>query len=131
MPMAFTTTIYTPLYSLSWTPENVGQYAGSCIFLIILAIVGRALNAFKSTLERRWLQQALDRRYIVVADKNRISDDVRQSTDSKTAVLSVHGIEQEVRIATAPGGSIQPWRFSVDLPRGFLYMIIAAVSYLL
>src|SRR3954466_13601409 len=34
MSMTFFTSTEAPLYSDSWTPRSLGQYAGTCIFLI-------------------------------------------------------------------------------------------------
>ncbi|ETN44397.1 uncharacterized protein HMPREF1541_10577, partial [Cyphellophora europaea CBS 101466] len=47
MAMVFFTSIHTPLYSSAWTPSNAGQYAGTCIFLITLAAIFRALLAIR------------------------------------------------------------------------------------
>jgi copper transporter 1 len=45
MAMTFFTSASTPLFSLSWSPSSIGQYTGTCIFLIALAIILRALLA--------------------------------------------------------------------------------------
>ena len=37
----------TPLFSMSWTPNTEGQYAGTCIFLIIFAAIFRGLLAIR------------------------------------------------------------------------------------
>ena len=47
MMMTFFTSTETPLYSEKWTPSGAGQYAGTCIFLIVLAFVFRGLLALK------------------------------------------------------------------------------------
>lgn len=47
MAMTFFTSSTTPLYSMSWMPDSIGQYAGTCIFLIILATVFRAVLALR------------------------------------------------------------------------------------
>lgn len=43
MAMVFFNSANTPLYTQSWTPKTAGQYAGTCIFLVILPIICRAL----------------------------------------------------------------------------------------
>lgn len=48
MSMTFFYSLMTPLFSDRWTPATTGQYAGTCIFLIILAVIHRALVAFRS-----------------------------------------------------------------------------------
>lgn len=47
MMMVFFTSTSTPLYSSAWTPKSTGQYAGTCIFIIALAFVMRALVALR------------------------------------------------------------------------------------
>ncbi|USP80905.1 Ctr copper transporter [Curvularia clavata] len=47
MSMTFFTSTTTPLFSLSWTPHTAGQYTGTCIFLIALAAIFRALIAVR------------------------------------------------------------------------------------
>jgi copper transporter 1 len=48
--MTFFTSITTPLYSSSWSPNTTSQYAGTCIFLIALATIFRALLATRINL---------------------------------------------------------------------------------
>lgn len=47
MKMTFFTSATTPLFASSWTPVTSGQYAGTCIFLIVLATIFRALLAVR------------------------------------------------------------------------------------
>ncbi|KAF2720487.1 hypothetical protein K431DRAFT_226488 [Polychaeton citri CBS 116435] len=47
MAMVFFTSTTTPLFSWSWVPRGVGQYAGTCIFLIALATIFRGLVAVR------------------------------------------------------------------------------------
>ncbi|CAG8952715.1 hypothetical protein HYFRA_00008959 [Hymenoscyphus fraxineus] len=47
MAMTFFTSTVTPLYSLSWSPDSAGKYAGTCIFLIAFATIFRALLAIR------------------------------------------------------------------------------------
>jgi hypothetical protein len=53
MAMTFFTSFKTPLYSISWTPSSQGQYTGTCIFLIVLAVLLRVLLALRPILEGR------------------------------------------------------------------------------
>jgi hypothetical protein len=50
MAMNFFNAYDTPLFSLDWTPTNGGQYAGTCIFLIVLAIIFRFILALRSNM---------------------------------------------------------------------------------
>lgn len=122
----------TSLYSLSWTPTTSGQYAGTCIFLVILAIISRLLVAFKVAVERKWLSIALNRRYVVVAGRKQEADSSNSDPDSiDTALLTTQGAQENVKVVRRVSHGPQPWRFSVDLPRALLFLCIIAVNYLL
>jgi len=131
MAMIFYNSHTTPLYSLQFAPSTTGGYAGACIFLIILSITFRGLFAVKHLLEARWANQAWNRRYIVVADKTPLSERLERDPDAKHAVLSANGVEEHVRVVQQANRGVQPWRFSVDLPRAALVTVIAGVGYLL
>lgn len=131
MLSAFFTATNTPLYSESWTPQNAGQYAGTCIFLIVLAITLRALFTAKSFLEAKAMESALKRRYVVVAGEKTVADQAMNDGSSMTGILTTNGVQEDVRIVSAPVKHTQPFRFSVDLPRAMLMTIAAAVGYLL
>lgn len=130
MAMAFFTATNTPLYSAAWTPQNAGQYAGTCIFLIILAITLRGIFTVKSYLEAKALETAMKRRYVVVAGEKAITEEANDAS-SVTGILTTNGMQENVRIVSAPVKLVQPWRFSVDLPRAGLMMVATGVGYLL
>jgi copper transporter 1 len=131
MAMAFVASTSTPLYSESWTPSSAGAYAGTCIFLILLAISLRALFTAKSFLDARALSAALKRRYVVVEGQQTVGDKAFNDSSSMTGILTANGVQENVRIVEAPAQSTQPWRFSVDLPRAAIMTVAAAVGYLL
>lgn len=132
MGTGFTNSHNTLLFSSAWTPSSPGAYAGTCIFLIILAIADRGLIALKAVLERHWLDVHLNRRYVAIANKPTESGHIDHDPDAKVATLiTAQGVEESVKIVhTIPQGPI-PWRFSVDLPRAGLFLCIVGVSYLL
>lgn len=131
MRMAFFTATDTSLYSMSWKPSTAGQYAGTCIFLIFLSIFFRLIFTAKTYLEAQATKAALKRRYVVVAGEKGMADKVADDSNSMTGILTTNGVQEDVRIVSAPVSHIQPWRFSVDLPRAFLLTLAAAVGYLL
>jgi solute carrier family 31 (copper transporter), member 1 len=47
MMMTFFTGTSTALFSESWIPSSASQYAGTCIFLIVLSTIFRALVAVR------------------------------------------------------------------------------------
>ncbi|OJK02090.1 hypothetical protein ASPACDRAFT_76555 [Aspergillus aculeatus ATCC 16872] len=132
MAMVFTNSHSTPLFSSQWTPTSSGSYAGTCIFLIVLAIIGRLLVAFKALMEQRWLSAHLQRRYIVVAGKSTEAGRIDADPDAKGATLiTAQGVEESVRVVRRTAREPLPWRFSVDLPRALIFLVITGVSYLL
>jgi copper transporter 1 len=131
MLMAFFNSQYTPLYSKGWAPQGKAGYAGTCIFLLLLAIIYRSLFAFKHILEARWSQQAYNRRYIVVADRQSFSEQAKTDPDLKTAVLTSNGVEESVKVVHQPVHMTPPWRFSVDLPRAAFVTLLVGIGYLL
>jgi hypothetical protein len=127
MSMVFMTATNTPLYSDSWTPSSAGAYAGTCIFLILLAVMFRAILTAKAYLDARAIQSAMKRRYVVVDGSDKIGSDA----NSTTGILTTNGVAENVRIVHAPVQHVQPWRFSVDLPRAGIMTVAVAVGYLL
>ena len=132
MNVVFTNSHNTPLFSSAWVPSSAGAYAGTCIFLIVLAIIDRGLFAFKAVMERHWLATHLNRRYIAIAGKPTEAGRIENDPDAKIALLvTAQGVEENVKVVhSIPSGPI-PWRFSVDLPRAAIFLCIAGVSYLL
>ncbi|KAJ6122102.1 hypothetical protein N7512_004567 [Penicillium capsulatum] len=132
MGMSFTNSHTAMLFSSAWTPSSPQAYAGTCIFLIILAIVDRGLIALKAVLERHWLDTHLNHRYVAIANKPTESGRINDDPDAKLATLiTAQGVEESVKVVhTIPRGPI-PWRFSIDLPRAALFLCIVGVSYLL
>lgn len=131
MMMVFFTSTETPLYSSTWMPANVGQYAGTCIFIIILAVLLRLLLAIKTWKETAWLDAEFNRRFVVVAGKPNKSESIQQDPDSKRMLLTQNGVEEEVFVVQKTGHGVRPWRITTDPLRAVLDTLIAGVSYLL
>lgn len=132
MQMVFVNSQSTPLYSKSWTPSSTGQYAGTCIFLICLAMTLRGLLAAKHILEIRWSAQARDRRYIVVQGRTPESGRIENDPDAKDgALITAQGVEERVKVVRSVKQQVIPFRLSVDVPRAGLTLVIVGVAYLL
>ena len=130
MDMTFYTSISTTLYSDTWRPSNSSQYAGTCIFLIVLATTFRALFEFRGLQEQKWQRQELDRRYVVASAGDKPKHAPPQSDETKSiGSYSAIGSEQNVRRGQSL--SIRPWRLTQDGPRACLDVVIAGVGYLL
>lgn len=128
----FLSSTSTPLYSIAWTPASTGSYAGTCLFLIILAVLFRGLQAGKNILEHRWLDTELNRRYISVRGKPTESERIDSDSNAKTGTLvTERGIEEHVKVVRRKRHGVGPWRFSVDLPRAAYVTVMVGVAYLL
>ncbi|CAK7206275.1 hypothetical protein SEUCBS139899_009062 [Sporothrix eucalyptigena] len=131
MMSVFFTATDTSLYSMAWTPSSVGTYAGTCIFLIMLATLFRFILAFKARAESRWLDAELERRYVVVPGKPALAQQISQDSASKRMVLSENGVEEDVMVLKKRHTHVRPWRLSVDPLRALLDTLLAGVGYLL
>ncbi|ERF73851.1 hypothetical protein EPUS_05556 [Endocarpon pusillum Z07020] len=128
----FTNSRDTPLYSSNWVPSSAGGYAGTCIFLIVLASVLRCLVAFKTVLEQRWLAQARCRRYVVVKGRGTEAGKIESDPAAKAgALITTNGVEENVKIVQSNNEGAIPFRLSIDIPRASLVTVITGVAYLL
>lgn len=134
MKMAFHTSTIDNLFSEAWTPKTIGQYAGACIFLIVLAIIYCALAAFKSIQDAKWHKDERARG-IVVAGTRRNS--VRSSVvDEGKPAAAVGNIETVGSGNSGEGEEKEnpwtaPWRLSIELPRAAISTVVSGVGYLL
>lgn len=131
MMVAFHNDIATTLYSEMWTPTNAGTYAATCIFIILLAAIFRSLFALKAIQESRWLDQELNRRYVVVNGQRSMPDNLARNSLKDNMMLSANGVEEEVMVVKKKHTHARPWRFTVDPIRAVIDTVIAGVGYLL
>ena len=137
MAMVFTTDHSTPLFSSQWTPTTTGSYAGTCIFLVVLAIISRLIQAYRHILEVKWHDKAVKRRYVVIAGETTEQREKQlgfgDAEKTEEATLTGRGVEERVRVlrTSRRGIETQPWRFSTDLPRACVFTVQAGVGYLL
>jgi Ctr copper transporter family len=131
MSMTFFTSTMTPLYSAMWSPTSTGQYAGTCIFLVILATIFRGLLAVKAWKETAWLDAEFNRRYVTVAGKLPKAERIASDSDSKRMILTENGVEEDVVVVKKRSMGIRPWRITTDPIRAAMDTLIAGVGYLL
>ncbi|KAL5337690.1 Ctr copper transporter family-domain-containing protein [Aspergillus crustosus] len=119
MSMTFFTSFKTTLFSPSWNPKTEGQYAGTCIFLIVLAVTLRFLIAFKPSLERR-----------VWSDGPRI---VIHSAEDKGIPSEQAGLESssESNLRRDIGSRWSNWKVNSSGGRATYEVLLAGVAYLL
>jgi hypothetical protein len=131
MSMTFFTSTMTPIYSAMWSPTSTGQYAGTCIFLIILAIIFRALLAMKAWKETAWLDAEFNRRYVTVAGTLPKAERIASDSNSKRMILTENGVEEDVMVVKKRSMDIRPWRITTDPIRAAMDTTLAGVAYLL
>lgn len=131
MSITFFTSTTTPLFSASWQPTSIASYAGTCIFLILLAVILRCLVAFKGWKETAWQDAEFNRRYVVVAGRPTMAESISQDSDTKRMILTENGVEEEVMVVKKRSSGVRPWRLSVDPIRAAMDTVIAGIAYLL
>ncbi|RDL37290.1 Uncharacterized protein BP5553_04723 [Venustampulla echinocandica] len=131
MSMTLFSSTSTPLFAEAWAPKTIGQYAGTCIFLIILSVVFRGLLAVKAWKETAWLDAEFNRRYVAVAGRAPKSESISSDADSKRMILTENGVEEDVVVVKKKGAVTRPWRISTDPVRAVMDTVIAGVGYLL
>lgn len=125
MQIIFFTSTSTPLYSTSWTPSTTGQYAGTCIFVIILAVIFRTLFALRAIQERKWQRIESKRRYVIAGVEEKEREMSLSEEESK------RNDEGDIKVFKRKSSAVRPWRITQDLPRACLDVVIAGVGYLL
>jgi hypothetical protein len=110
MMMTFFTSTTTSLYSNSWTPTSTGQYAGTCIFLILLAVVLRGLVALRCNFVHLW---------------------DRKMQRQEIGVLRQMQVDVKGDGGGMGGKRRRPWRINEAAARACLDTVLAGVSYLL
>jgi len=131
MSSIFSTVTASPLYAPTWMPVSSSAYAGTCIFLVVLAIIFRFLIAFKSVLEERWIDAELNRRYVLIIRKPNTKKRISSDSDSQIALLTENGVEGDVMVVRKHMKGTIPWSVTTDGPRATIDTVIAGILYLL
>ena len=134
MSMVFTNSHSTPLFFASWSPSTASAYAATCIFLVILAALQRALHAGKHLFETSWLDRRLKRRTAVVSPEGE-ADMAWEGNEAKEDLLVTdYGTRAGGRSGTSVkgckrhlGGVLQWW----SLARASYGVVYLGVGYLL
>jgi len=111
-------------------PSNTGQYAGTCIFLIVLTTIFRALFAVRALQEQKWQRLELNRRYRIAGADEQEQDKRFSEEELKRSSFSDKSIDGSVAVSKK-SSAVRPWRISQDVPRACLDVVIAGVGYLL
>ncbi|KAK6615551.1 ctr copper transporter [Botrytis cinerea] len=87
MAMTFFTSSTTPLFSMGWTPATMGQYVGTCIFLIAFAAIFRALLAIRVHFYQLLAAADTRRSGGIVYEPHREGKSVRRQWRAREAIL--------------------------------------------
>ncbi|KAK9379725.1 Ctr copper transporter family-domain-containing protein [Kockiozyma suomiensis] len=126
--MTFHSNIADYILSTGWTPDNRGQYVGTCIFLIVLAIIYRATHVIKHRTERYLISRALVKSVPVVLGED--SDVEKYVAASASGSLAAPDSQ---RLPSRPFDftHARPWRVSIDIPLSVIQFFLSGISYLL
>ncbi|XXG98036.1 hypothetical protein Hte_004353 [Hypoxylon texense] len=116
MAMVFFQSVTTPLYSSSWTPQGEGSYAGTCIFLIVLALLHRILVAIRSVV--------FDSASTLQRHPKAVSSDSDEYPGSNSELESAG-----MRIRSE--WNSHPFRMVTETTRALLEVVIGGIGYLL
>jgi hypothetical protein len=113
MAMAFTNVHNTTLFSNQWAPSTTRAYAGTCIFLIVLALISRMLASYRYILESKWHDRHVNRRYITVSSEP-IGDQEKAAgpeaaLGDNNATLTIKGLREQVRVIRSPMHKEYTW----------------------
>ncbi|KAI1340841.1 Ctr copper transporter family-domain-containing protein [Xylariaceae sp. FL0016] len=121
MAMVFFQSMATPLYSMSWMPTGAGSYAGTCIFLILLATVHRILIALRHVLIDARAAPRPAARHMAKVDSLEASETEGYTTGSPEVVG--RQLRSEWRG--------HPFRIATETVRALFEVVIGGVGYLL
>lgn len=99
--------------------------------MIVLAAIFRFLIAFKSMLEKRWIDVEVNRRYVAVTRKPNTKERISSNAESSRALLTENGVEEDVIVVRRHMKGVRPWRITTDGPRAAIDTVIAGVLFLL
>lgn len=132
----FHTGIQDALFFSRWTPQSSVAYAFTFLFLIALGIASRGLLAYISVRERQVRVKNLAKADIIVhsySDKDEKTRDADLTALVKSQARSItnESITSNQEGAGSSMRLINPWRMSVDVPRGLLQFVSSGIGYLL
>ncbi|KAI1089571.1 Ctr copper transporter family-domain-containing protein [Rostrohypoxylon terebratum] len=120
MSMTFFVSSTTSLFFKAWTPTTSAEYAGTCIFLIVLAVVMRFMLALKPIFEKSIWNTAVGPGGELVPDEE--AGFHKEEMPTQSPLMRAYG---DIRKRWAAR------RFSTSLGRASFELSLAIVGYLL
>ena len=125
MEMTFVVSQFTPLFATVWKPKSLGQYVGTCVFLIVLGFLYRFLVAFKAVQENSWAISSKE------LNEHLIINVVQPGDAGSELEIGGVGFRVPESKGSIKGWGGRPWRGNVDLVRAALTTLNVGVGYLL
>lgn len=120
MAMVFFTSFQTPLFSSAWTPTTQGQYAGTCVFLVVLTIILRLFIALKPIVESRFWSGNVS-----YTSHAQVIDDEQTTYPKGIPGARMRAVRRDVSKRWSG------WRISAAAGRATYEVVIVGVGYLL
>ena len=131
MDMVFFTATDTTLFFSWWKPSSEAQYAGSCIFLILLATISRTLLAGKYLLEQIWLHRVRERKVLIADDQMPLTKQNGNESSPSNEMLASDDVGYDERPDNVKSPPLLHRHISIDLFRALYVTLIASVGYFL
>ncbi|KAK9374444.1 Ctr copper transporter family-domain-containing protein [Lipomyces chichibuensis] len=122
--MSFHTSTFDFLFSRKWTPSSRGQYTGTCIFLIVLAVIYRLTHILKHRTER-YINARAQQLAGNIATAH-LKMDVNAGSFEKSTGEATIEPERPLQFR-----NVRPWRVSMDIPLSLIQLVLSGVAYLL
>ncbi|KAK9312684.1 Ctr copper transporter family-domain-containing protein [Lipomyces starkeyi] len=124
--MSFHTSTSDFLFATAWTPSSTGQYAGICIFLIVLAVIYRFIHVLKHRTERYLSARTRVNMGTIASTTHQPQTDTDAGSLEKSAAEATILADRPFQFR-----NVRPWRVSVDVPLSLIQLVLSTVSYLL
>ncbi|KAK7985581.1 hypothetical protein PG996_005183 [Apiospora saccharicola] len=118
MAMVFFQSVTSPLFAKAWTPAGPGAYAGTCIFLIVLATLHRVLIAVRNLV------------FVTVPpghQKLDLTDEEEAAYRRRYGGTGADSVLARIRRALHDN----PFRMATETARAFSEVVIGGMGYLL
>ncbi|KAK8104588.1 uncharacterized protein PG998_011621 [Apiospora kogelbergensis] len=132
MAMVFFQSATSPLFSKAWTPAGTGSYAGTCIFLVVLAALHRVLIAVRNIVFCDPSVPSL--RGHPKLERRSSSMEVQEGAVDPAVVtyrlrygLGRDGVMTRIRCALRDN----PFRIATETARAFSELVTSGIGYLL
>ncbi|KIN00004.1 hypothetical protein OIDMADRAFT_126242, partial [Oidiodendron maius Zn] len=113
-----------------WIPVSEGNYSGTCIFLVVLAFIFRALVSLRSVLKRRGLEAGLRSGCTIISERPS-EKGTNSDLQSAKSPLKENVEDENVIVVCWPVKVVRPWRFTTGGARAVVDVMTVGVVYLL